>query len=138
MSEPRTTKSALGADAGSGVIQFGGKSINMIRSQRDRALDAFRTAYYNAENGNPAELDAELERLNRRLEWMNTTVARYENNISRQPEYEAISQQLRAAFRNGGRSPEEALETARLLDELRNRRNSLRYPRSIYAMNNRR
>jgi hypothetical protein len=135
MAEPRNTR---GGAAGNGVITIGGKSINMIRSQRDRALDAFRDAYYKAENGNPAELDAELERLNRRLTWMNTTVQRYEDNISRQPEYEAISQQLRATFRNSGRSPEEALLTAGQLSELRNRRNNLRYPRSVYARNNRR
>lgn len=109
----------------------------MIRSQRDRILDSFRNAYYKAENGNPAEIDAELDRLNKRLTTMNETVNRYEDNISRQPEYEAITQELRATFRNGGRSPEEALETARRIDELNERRKSLRYPRSVYANNRR-
>lgn len=109
----------------------------MLRSQRDRILDRFRDAYFKAENGNPEELDAELDRLNRRLTTMNETVDRYERNISSQPEYEAISQQLRATFRNGGRSPEESLETSRRINELRERRNNLRYPRSVYMRNNR-
>lgn len=136
MAEPGRISQAGGA--GNGVITFGGKSINMIRSQRDRALDAFRDAYYNAENGNPAELDAELKRLNRRLTRMNNIVQRYERNIGNQPEYQAISEQLRATFRNSGRSPEEARETARKINEFKEKRNNLRYPRAIYARNNRR
>ena len=134
MSEPRTT---AGGGAGNGVIRIGGKSINMIRSQRDRIYNAFRDAYYNAEMGKREELDAELERLNKRLDTMNRTVDKYESNISKQPEYEALSRELRATFRTGGRSPEEARETARKLNELRERRNSLRYPRSVYANNRR-
>lgn len=114
-----------------------GKSISMIRSQYGRIADAFRDAYYRAENGPLEELDAELDRLNRRIGAVNAAAERYESNITRQPEYEAISEQLRAAYRSGGRSPEEARETARLLEELRNRRNSLRYPRSVYMRNNR-
>ena len=137
MSEPRVSRGARGG-SGNGAIRVGGKSIETIRAQRDRILDNFRDAYYNAENGSPAEIDAELDRLNRRLTTMNETVNRYEENISRQPEYEAISQQLRATFRNGGRSPEEARETARRIEELRAMRNRLRYPRSVYARTNRR
>ena len=109
----------------------------MIRSQRDRILDSFRDAYYNAENGNPAEIDDELERLNKRLTTMNETVNRYEANISEQPEYQDITRRLRETFRNGGRSPEEARETARRINELNERRRSIRYPRSVYANNRR-
>ena len=137
MAESGAIKGNARGGAGNGVIRIGGKSINMIRSQRDRILDSFRDAYYNAENGNPAEIDDELERLNKRLTTMNETVNRYEANISEQPEYQDITRRLRETFRNGGRSPEEARETARRINELNERRRSIRYPRSVYANNRR-
>ena len=118
---------------GSAVLgREGGKSINMIRAQWDRIQDAFRTAYYKAENGDYRNLDAELERLNRRLNTVNQTAQRYESNISEQPEYQRITEERRRTFREGGRSPQEARETARIINSLKERRNSLMYPRSVY------
>ena len=104
----------------------------------DRITGAFRRAYSQADRLSGAERTNEMDRLFRRYNATNNTARRYEENISRQPEYEAITDQLRAAYRNGGNSPEESLETARRINELREKRNNLRYPRATYARNNRR
>lgn len=114
------------------------KSLNMIKAQRMRIEDAFRDAYYNAEQGDYRNLGPELERLNRRINAVNNIANRYESNIQSQPEYQSISNELRRTFREGGRSAEEARETAKRINELREKRNNLRYSRGVYMRNNRR
>ena len=132
MAEPRKAN-GLGA----GGANSGGKSVNMIRSQRERIQDAMQWAYYRAENGNYAELDAELNRLNSRMRNVNRIAQRYEDNIRRQPEQEETNRQLGALIL-GNRSPEDARRISQQINEIRNRRNNIRYPRSIYARQNNR
>ena len=132
MAEPRK------AGGGNGVIQMGGKSINMIRSQRDRIRDALHYRYVGAENNLSGDArDAEVQRLLNRMRAVDNTADRYEENIRNLPDQLEFNRQQGELYRTGGRSPEDALETARRINEIRNRRNNIRYPRSMYMRNRR-
>ena len=125
MAEPRTTRGSVNLK--------GGKSIDMIRSQRDRINGQIRYALMRADELPAQERVAEIERLITLAGKVDRTRSRYEDNIFRQPDQERLSNRQRAIYREMGRSPEEMAEAGRRIAEINRRRNSIRYPRSVYA-----
>lgn len=123
-------------------VRFG-KSINTIQSQWDRIQDAFRDSYYRAERiPDNNERDAELERLNRRLQRVNDTARRYMENINRQPDQVSANSEM---WRNldiavHTRDAEERQAAKSRFQELGAERRRTTYPRSVYMgrRNNRR
>lgn len=104
-----------------------GKSYNDIVSQADRILSRMGDSQGRITYG---ELG--------RYAVVQRAAQRYLRNIENTRQYGATTQQLRETFRNGGRSPEESRATAQRINELREQRNSRRYPRSVYARRNNR